>query len=282
MLVEASDNRVQTTQEDLPVLGQAVGLYFERPVEPLLQRHFVSAWSHHKPAGFPGQTAVVPDAFADLIWFDGRFLASGPDDKAHLESVPPETTVVGVRFQPGAVALWLGVPTSEISGARIPLDCFPANKAQEWIESVADAREPALIARRLEQCPAKLVTKTDSPDASGKLILESIGAAPHPTGPITRNLVSALGTSERTLRRNCEEAFGYGPKTLDRVLRMQRFLALARLRRTPNLAALAADARYADQAHLNREARRLTGLSPKTILSQLSGIALPAHRHSSD
>jgi AraC-like DNA-binding protein len=37
-----------------------------------------------------------------------------------------------------------------------------------------------------------------------------------------------------------------------------------------DLANLAAAAGYADQAHLNREARRLTGLTPKTILAQLS------------
>ncbi len=36
-----------------------------------------------------------------------------------------------------------------------------------------------------------------------------------------------LGVSERQLRRRFEDAVGYGPKTLARVLRFQRFLALA-------------------------------------------------------
>ena len=41
-------------------------------------------------------------------------------------------------------------------------------------------------------------------------------------------LGAALGVSERQLRRRFADAVGYGPKTLARVLRFQRFLALAR------------------------------------------------------
>src|SRR3546814_8539109 len=79
-----------------------------------------------------------------------------------------------------------------------------------------------------------------------------------------------LDMSERSLRRRCREAFGYGPKTLDRVLRFQRFLALARAPGERRLAGLAQDAGYADQAHITREGRRLSGLSPLTVLRQIA------------
>ena len=74
-----------------------------------------------------------------------------------------------------------------------------------------------------------------------------------------------LGLGERTLRRRFEEAFGYGPKTLDRILRFQRFLTLVRDPRAPSAAGLAAEAGYADQAHLIRESRRLAGSTPREI-----------------
>jgi AraC-like DNA-binding protein len=66
------------------------------------------------------------------------------------------------------------------------------------------------------------------------------------------------GLGERQLRRRCEAAFGYGPKTLARVLRLQRALELAR--RGVPFASVAAEAGYADQPHLAREVRALTGL----------------------
>lgn len=68
---------------------------------------------------------------------------------------------------------------------------------------------------------------------------------------------SSLGVSERQLLRRFRDAVGYGPKTLDRVLRFQRFLALGGPGPAGGsgeaLAGLAASAGYADQAHLTRE-----------------------------
>ena len=93
--------------------------------------------------------------------------------------------------------------------------------------------------------------------------------------PRTRStdLVHALGVSERQLRRRFDAAVGYGPKTLQRVLRFQRFLA----RITPrgeisDLAQLAAETGYADQAHLTREVGRLSGLSPAGLARNRTGV----------
>jgi transcriptional regulator GlxA family with amidase domain len=77
-------------------------------------------------------------------------------------------------------------------------------------------------------------------------------------------LGATLGVSERQLRRRFAEAVGYGPKTLARVLRFQRFLALAGT--SDDLARLALSAGYADQAHLTRETRRLAARTPRELL----------------
>jgi len=82
---------------------------------------------------------------------------------------------------------------------------------------------------------------------------------------LVQHLQEVLALNERTLRRRCHDIFGYGPKTLDRILRFQRFLQLARARGTAGMAAVAAEAGYADQSHLCRELRRYTGLSPQQL-----------------
>jgi AraC-like DNA-binding protein len=71
--------------------------------------------------------------------------------------------------------------------------------------------------------------------------------------------------SERQLRRRFERGVGYGPRTLRRVLRFQRFLGLAH--GGGSLARLAADAGYADQAHLVRDCRSLAGMTPSALLA---------------
>jgi AraC-like DNA-binding protein len=83
----------------------------------------------------------------------------------------------------------------------------------------------------------------------------------------TEDVAGALGLSERQLRRRCHAAVGYGPKTLQRVLRFQRFVRrVDASAATLDLAAAAADAGYADQPHLTRECVALSGLSPTALL----------------
>ncbi|BCG81274.1 helix-turn-helix domain-containing protein [Mesorhizobium sp. 113-3-3] len=78
-------------------------------------------------------------------------------------------------------------------------------------------------------------------------------------------LLRTLHLSERTLRRRFEESFGYGPKTLDRILRFHRYRCLRQTSSDASTAMLAVEAGYSDQAHLIRESRRLSGATPSTF-----------------
>jgi AraC-like DNA-binding protein len=92
--------------------------------------------------------------------------------------------------------------------------------------------------------------------------------------------------AERSFRRLCRSTIGLGPKTLHRMLRFQGFLALVQYAlardRTPGdegLARLAADAGYADQAHLTRECLRLTGVTPRAFLRDVTRSCGRGHDH---
>ena len=72
-----------------------------------------------------------------------------------------------------------------------------------------------------------------------------------------------VGWSSRTLQRQCTAVFGYGPATLRRILRFRRAVRLLDDGAPP--ASVAAAAGYADQSHLHREVRDLTGMSLATL-----------------
>jgi AraC-like DNA-binding protein len=81
-------------------------------------------------------------------------------------------------------------------------------------------------------------------------------------------LADELSFSERQLRRRFHVAVGYGPKTLQRVLRLRRFLARVTADDDDTrIARAACEAGYADQPHLGRECRALTGLSPGQLIT---------------
>lgn len=79
-----------------------------------------------------------------------------------------------------------------------------------------------------------------------------------------RQVSDRLGLGERQLRRRSLAAFGYGPKTLQRVLRFQRALRLARAGQP--LAGVAYAAGDADQAHFAHEVRDLAGEPVRNLL----------------
>jgi methylphosphotriester-DNA--protein-cysteine methyltransferase len=90
-------------------------------------------------------------------------------------------------------------------------------------------------------------------------------------------IAEELGISERQLRRRFHATVGYGPKTLARVLRFQRMLALARQRSSRDLGQLAVDAGYADQAHMTMECTQLAGLPAGRLIAERY-LLLPGHR----
>jgi AraC-like DNA-binding protein len=73
-------------------------------------------------------------------------------------------------------------------------------------------------------------------------------------------LAAELGWSRRHLAVRVHEELGMPPKALARVLRFER--AVERLRAGDDLAALALDAGYYDQAHFNRDFRAFAGATP--------------------
>jgi hypothetical protein len=80
------------------------------------------------------------------------------------------------------------------------------------------------------------------------------GAGPAPSGAKTYRVLPD--------GRVFEQHVGYGPKKLARILRLRRTLRLIDSRGAANLAAVALDAGYYDQSHMNADFRDLAGCPP--------------------
>jgi AraC-like DNA-binding protein len=207
--------------------------------------HIACVWIRD-PEPHPQRHRILPDACVDIVWAGTQLVVAGPQTGPKFAGVPANTPAFGIRFRVGAAGAALGIPAAEVLDATVPLDDI---WGREMTERVGD--DP-----RLETF-AELVREriTGSPDVLVRAA--ATGADPN------------LGA--RQLRRRFAEAVGYGPKTLQRILRFQRFLALAQTQ--TDLARLALEAGYADQAHLTRECSRLAGLPPAALLAAGAGPA---------
>lgn len=210
------------------------------------------AWSVDRVG--TGDALVLPDGCMDLIWHAGGLLVAGPDTGAHRTTVSGPRAI-GLRFAPGLGPRVLGVAAHELRDTRVPLsDLWPDAVVRRL--SDAAARDPlgALtgeVRGRLD--PTALPTEM--------AIAERLGA-----GVAVAEVAADLGWSPRRLHRTSLSAFGYGPKTLARVLRFDRALAAARV--GGGFARIAAEGGYADQAHLAREVRALAGQPLRELLAQ--------------
>jgi transcriptional regulator GlxA family with amidase domain len=81
------------------------------------------------------------------------------------------------------------------------------------------------------------------------------------TGMGVEEVVGRSGYSHRQFIRLFSQAVGLGPKLYCRLQRFQKTLPM--LQGPLGLAAVAMEAGYSDQPHLNREFREFAGLSPE-------------------
>lgn len=208
----------------------------------------------------------------------------GPLTGPSVEVLAPGTTVVGARFHPGAAAPLLGLPACELVDLTLDLDEVWGADAVMLGELLSGARSPEEALLILQEHLVGWRADGAQPDP---VVSEAVRRLmPWQTGQIG-SLSSLLAISESQLRRRCLAAVGTGPKDLQRTLRFQGFLALAQsagVRAVPagggGLADLAAEAGYADQAHLSRECVRLTGLPPGVFLGDKTARCGCGHDHS--
>ncbi|WP_332838650.1 helix-turn-helix domain-containing protein [Nocardia bovistercoris] len=209
--------------------------------------------------GADAAVPVLPDGCIDVMWRDGLLVVAGPDTAAFRPDAPVGAEFAGIRFFPGSGPALLGVPADEIRDRRVALaDLWPAVTVRELTERVDDA-EDRLTA--LESLAVDHASRVAAPDPVLRGIVAALDA-----GSSIGETARRTGLHPRALHRRSLAAFGYGPKTLARILRFQRAVSMARAGTAP--ADTAAATGYADQAHLSREVRELAGMPLGELLTR--------------
>jgi AraC-like DNA-binding protein len=207
-----------------------------------------------------GEFRILPDGCMDLLLMDDELIVAGPDSQAWTGTADAGTRYAGIRFAPGTAPSFLGVPARELLNERVPLrEVWSPTRSRRLLDRMRSAADPVLA---LEEAAVSLAE--EPPDRLITHVLRSVRNGMLRGGAGVLGLASSVGLSERQLHRRCLNAFGYGPKMLDRVLRMN--VALDQARTGIALADVAALTGYADQAHLTRDVKALTGVPPRVLL----------------
>ncbi len=213
-----------------------------------------------RAAGRPPSAPVLPDGCSDLMFDGATLLIAGPDTTAYVAepgrfSEPGHFT--GLRMASGIGPSMWGVPGSELVNQRVPVaDLWPRAEVDRLTDLITAAADPdrvleSIVARRWRGSPPDHVMVSIARELRRGVSVASVAAR--------------SGLSERQLHRRSLAAYGYGAKMLARILRMNA--ALDGARSGAGFAAVAADCGYADQAHLSRDVRALTGQTLSSLLA---------------
>ncbi|MGU3293771.1 helix-turn-helix domain-containing protein [Williamsia sp. M5A3_1d] len=208
----------------------------------------------------PGASIVRPDGCIDLIWDGRRVLVAGPDTVARRHETTAPVTLTAIRLAPGVAPIVTGLPAAQLRDRQLRLDDVLGEDAPRWEELIAGSATPGAT---LEALAVEALRHRGGVPG---WIAPTVAAIR--MGTRIDDVADHLGLGTRQLRRRCDDAFGYGPKTLHRILRVED--ASRSLREGVSLTDTAHRHGYSDYSHMFREFRAVTGSSP-------SDVAAPPH-----
>lgn len=219
-----------------------------------------------------GKHHLVPDGCIDMLWINnGAIWVCGPETTAWDFELAAGSSAVGVRFLPGVGPALLGISAGTITDLRVPLRDAVGRDAEDQLRAAIEHAPDAdhrrrVLERFVESLVARRAAESQRDLEFAERVRNVLASTPRANAA---HLAGQLDMTVRQLHRRCLNAFGYGPSTLARLLRLQRFLALVETcgyhRRS--LARLAIEAGYSDQPHLARDCRAITGLAPTSFLN---------------
>jgi AraC-like DNA-binding protein len=176
----------------------------------------------------------------------------------------PRARFLGVRFRPGEAFAFLGVPAGEARDQVLPLVDALGPLAGALSDELASAHDTAGRLAALDRCLGALRGRARPPDPRVRRAVSRILGSPAEARVAW--LAREVGIGERQLERAFVERVGLGPKAFARVARLQALLLRAAAT-GPRVswAGLALDLGYADQAHMIREVKRLSGVTPTEL-----------------
>jgi AraC-like DNA-binding protein len=216
-----------------------------------------ACWSTESRDG--GRVRVLPDGCVDLLFSGGHLFTSELLLEAQEVDVTAGAWFVGVRFAPGHAGLALPLAPAACVGRSFrarDLDPSFAELERRLQDSGGRAEAFTLLSQAVTARVARAPERRAPPDRVRWAIAQLPKRAIH-------DVAAELGVSERTLARLVEQWTGLTPKHLSRALRLQQ--VVRGLRAQQPLVDLALEAGFADQPHLTREVRRMTGLTPRAL-----------------
>lgn len=185
-------------------------------------------------------------------------LVTGVHHSFQLVDTAQQYSMLGVALRPGGMWRLFGISTDELTDQHASLDAILGSTARRWTERLCEMDDHTQRLRLLDAEFSRMKPRAMHPAvswAAGQFIQypDSLRIGP---------LAEEAGMSTRRLNELFRREIGIAPKAFARIRRFQSTLQRLRQPRATRISLLAQELGYADQAHLIREFKELSGFTP--------------------
>ena len=257
--------------------------FFSQPPSSSLQPFVECYWGVRGTGAFDREV-ILPNGFTELMVNFGptqrvhaygdrqvdeafhRAWLAGIQDTPLTIGSPDGCDHIAVRFRPGGAHALFNLPMHDIAGRVLDLDLLlgpQARALRDRLGAIGDGRE------RIEALEAWLIERLRSVHPYFTTIcraMEMVRASGFSMSVTA--ICERLGLSNRHLIAQFRRVVGLTPKTMARIDRFHAVIEATKGRADVDWAGLAYRFHYADQSHLVREFKRLSGVSPGRFLAR--------------
>ena len=225
----------------------------------LVRRYWMPVWS--LPAGVTSTQRVLQYPVCLIVVSADYAVLVGPSTGLSTQELTGTGWAVGTMLQPAAGLALAGGPVDRITDRTVPFaDEDLVRRVRDLVGEDPDDRDRQQAAVGAVEDALAALLPVDEEGLLVNAIAEYVEGDPR----VQRvgQVCEKFAITERTLQRLTARRIGLSPKWL--IQRRRLHEAAERLRGTqrPDLARVAADLGYADQAHFGRDFRAVTGLTP--------------------
>ncbi len=174
--------------------------------------------------------------------------------------------LVGVRLRAGGAWPFLGIPLREFTDQVVELEAILGREIRDLRDQLGEAPDDDVRFDLMEAWLARRAQGRTAPTRAVSCALRIIqgGADAVRIG----RMADEIGISHKHLLREFDRCVGLTPKLLARLCSFQRVISATGQRPAVDWSETAVGCGYYDQAHLIREFRAFSGLTPATYLTR--------------
>jgi AraC-like DNA-binding protein len=232
---------------------------------PVVRRYWMPVWS--LPEGRASVQRVLQYPVCLIVVSPEYALLVGPSSGLSTQVLRGAGWAVGTMLQPAAGLALTGGPVERLTDRAVPLaDDDLVHRIRTAIGDEPDDpdRQQAAVAA-VEEALSRLLP-VDEEGLLVNAVVEYVEGDPgvHRVGQVCEK----FAMSERTLQRLTARRIGLSPKWLIQRRRLHEAAERLTEEERPDLARVAAELGYADQAHFGRDFRTVTGLTPGAFAAE--------------